>query len=298
MASTKTLATTQAQVPIKIRVMEVDKAMAELLLSYEKQPEVGVAGTNRRAAPDTVKEYARRMVKGIWRLTHQGLAFKGFLDDDTAELADGGQRLRAVIEADKIRPGISVMFMVTEGMTSEAVLAMDVGRLRTKAAFLTMGGHTNTRLLAAMARLAWLYEQPDPELITREGHRNVQFSPEEMDNYIKDNPALKDAVLEGVRLGKILRPTAAGAGWFLAIKSGRDFEAVNEFTDKLFSGYSLPEGSPIHVLRELMRNSERIRRIYSLPEHLAFFIKAYLKWEGEIYTKQLMWRTDEVFPRF
>ena len=287
-----------APVTLRTRVMAVDKTMAELLLAYEKQPEKGVAGTNRRYSPDTVKEYARRMVKGIWRLTHQGLGFKNFLDDDTAELADGGHRLRAVIEADKVQPGITIFFMVTEGLTPEDVLAMDVGRLRSKAAFLTMGGHTNTRLLAAVSRLAWLYEQPDPELITREGQRNVQFSPEEMDTYIKDNPSLEDAVLEGVRLSKILRPTSAGAGWFLAHKSGRKPEEVNEFVDSLFSGHNLPEGSPILVLRELMRNSERIHRKYTLPGELALFIKAYLKWENNVYTKQLMWRGDEMFPRF
>lgn len=283
---------------LKTKVMSVDKTMAELLLGYEKTPEVGVSGTNRRANWELVKGYARLMADGFWRLTHQGIAFKGFLDNDTAVLADGGHRLRAVIEADKAKPGIAIDFMVTEGLTEEDVLAMDVGRKRTPGDFFTMSGETNTRLLASVTRLAWLYDHPDSAQIEGGGRRNLVASPQELQDYLDKHPLLRDAVLEGVKVAKHMRPTAAGAGWFLAVDNGHTVKDANEFVDGLRHGNNLPEGSAIHVLRELMRNSERIGRVYDPAEQLALFIKAYLKWHHGAYTKQLMWRRDEPFPRF
>lgn len=64
---------------------------------------------NRPIKDDVVAAYARDMVNGVWRATHQGIAF-----NDRDELIDGQHRLRAVIKAKR-----TVRMLVTFGLASK-----------------------------------------------------------------------------------------------------------------------------------------------------------------------------------
>ena len=64
---------------------------------------------NRPVKADVVAAYARDMVAGLWRPTHQGVAF-----NDRDELIDGQHRLLAIVKA-----GVTVRMMVTFGLPAK-----------------------------------------------------------------------------------------------------------------------------------------------------------------------------------
>lgn len=280
---------------LKSRLVDIDATMAELFLSYEREPELGVAGTNRKASPFLVRQYAELMRKGQWRTTHQGIAFKGSFDGDDAELIDGGHRLRAVLEAAKSMPDISIKMMVTEGLSEDDMMVMDINRRRTPGDFMRMAGESNSNVLAAITRLCYLYESVP---YATEAWRKSGVSPAVLKQYLADNPLLRDAVAEGARAGKLMTPTAAGSGWFLAVKSGHDPKAVNEFMDAFVAGDSLPKGSAILTMRNLMINSKSTHRDWRSHELLAIYIQAFNKWVTDTECYQLTFRTNQDFPQF
>lgn len=281
---------------LQTQTMKVDRALAEILLSYEKEPERGVKGTNRRHSPELVSLYARHMLKGKWHLTHQGIGFIGFFDNKTAVLADGGHRLRAVIEADETQPGIAVPFMVTEGLTVDDMQAMDIGKRRTPGDFLVMDGEVDTNLLGAVLKLSMMVEDPDVDLTTYDGRRRTFFTPEELKAYLEENPEVRASLPEGKRLSNLMSATIGATAWFLLIKSGRTDDKVIEFMDSLRHGNDLPKHNPILTFRDLLLNAKRDRRAYNNVEVLALFFKAYKFWEAGKESRVLMWRSDEEFP--
>jgi hypothetical protein len=70
---------------------------------------------NRPIRRSLVKQYAKEMKNGTWRLTHQGIAFGS---DGT--LLDGQHRLAAIVESD-----VAVTMLVTRGIDNRAQLVMD-----------------------------------------------------------------------------------------------------------------------------------------------------------------------------
>jgi len=281
---------------LETRRVDVDRTMAELYLSFEKRPEYGVKGTNRRHSDRVVREYTDAMLAGEWRLTHQGIAFKDYFHNNTAVLADGGHRMRAVIKADAEQPGIVIPFMVTEGLTEEDVLALDIGRKRNPGTFLEMDGEVDTNVLGAVAKLTWLYMN---ELLDNYApHQRSPLSPKRLKQHIQDNPDLRQAVVEGRRLKHIVAPTAAGSFWFLARENDQDPYKVAQFLDGLASGADLPVGDPRLTFRNLMINSVRERRSRETYENLALMIKAYNRYAKGEESLKLAWRVDEDFPTF
>ena len=64
---------------------------------------------NRPVSEDTVTAYARDMINGVWRATHQGIAF-----NDGDQLIDGQHRLMAILQS-----GRTVRMMVTFGLPAK-----------------------------------------------------------------------------------------------------------------------------------------------------------------------------------
>lgn len=276
--------------------VDVDKTMAELYLSYEKRPELGVKGTNRRHSKRIVQEYADAMLDGEWRLTHQGIGFMGFFADGTAELIDGGHRMRAVVEAAEENPKIVVPFMVTQGLTEADKLALDTGRKRNPGTFLEMEGEGDTNVLAATVKLTWLYM--NGLMDSYNAHYRSPLSPKRLMEHLEEFPQLRDAVTEGRRLKLVVSATSAASFWFLAQHTKQDTFKVAEFMDGLASGENLSKGDARLTLRELMFNSIRIKRRREAHENLALLIKAFVKFRDGEESLKLMWRIDEDFPTF
>lgn len=280
---------------LSTKVVEVDSRIAKLYLSYELKPEVGKAGTNRNRSQQVINDYKEAMLAGEWRLTHQGLAFKGTLDGGDAVFVDGGHRLDALLQAAQENPKIKIPFMVTEGLTEEDMLAMDIGRKRTPGDFMRMNGEDLSVLLAATIKLTWLYM--NDKLETYDVRRKVPMSPRARQKHLDTYPDLRLAVREGARLKRVLAASAASSFWFLAVNTGYDEQILAEFMEGVYSGENLSAGDGRLTLRELMNNSRRLHRHWETHEQLALMIKAFLRWQNGEEVKQLGFRVDETFPK-
>lgn len=75
---------------------------------------------NRRIRQTKIDSYSSMMRAGLWRKTHQGIAF-----NNKGQLVDGQHRMWSVIEADMM-----ITFMVSRGLTDDDVLAIDRGLAR------------------------------------------------------------------------------------------------------------------------------------------------------------------------
>ena len=75
---------------------------------------------NRNLISSKVDSLAKIIVSGLWRTTHQGIAFG---EDDA--LYDGQHRLRAIIKA-----GVPVRVAVTRGLLAPTLEAIDLGNAR------------------------------------------------------------------------------------------------------------------------------------------------------------------------
>ena len=104
----------QNRIQIEVERINVVKAKQYLTLNIEN---------NRRPRHNTsVKQYAADMVNGNWRLTGETLKF-----NLSGKLFDGQNRLFAVIEADKMRPGIIIEFAFARGIDDSAMFLVDFG---------------------------------------------------------------------------------------------------------------------------------------------------------------------------
>ncbi len=312
------------------RVWRIDLETAQRLLPLFRTPEKGVKGTNRKFSPLIVNKYAFQMLakpKSLWKFSHQGFGFIGFIADGTAVGMDGEQRLRALIQActkgatrrgvtRPPKPDFFFDVMVTEGLDKDSWLAMDIGKSRNPGDFLTSEGEVNSNVLSSLISLAAAYEnEPEGMPYLQDRWINSMLSPGERQEYLAANPDLRDALAEGSRLGKRMTVSAAAAGYFLAIKSGIKAERIGDFMDLIQSGAGMNgDDDPALVLREMLLNARNSRRKFSREEQLALFIKAFNKWNaGEKVKRQLSFRTKksvsvrmgktlessaEIFPRF
>lgn len=96
---------------------------------------------NRSIKESKVAQYARDIVAGNWRLTHQGIAFY-----DDGVLADGQHRLKAIIMAGK-----PTMMMVTMNMPREAIEVLDGGIPRAAHDVTRLMGHGDWLNLSSIA---------------------------------------------------------------------------------------------------------------------------------------------------
>lgn len=309
------------------RIWRIDLDRAQQFLSLFKTPEKGVRGTNRKWSPVVVNNYAFEMLAGNWGFSHEGFAFYGFLDKGTAEGEDGEQRCRALIQActkgatkggitHPPNPGFEFDVMVTEGLPLEARRVMNIGKARRASDFLAMEGEVNSNVLSSTITLAYAYEnEPVGAPYLQDRWVKTIMTPITRQQYLDDNPGLREAVYEGARLGKRMTVAAAAAGYFLAIKAGIKRERIGDFMDLMQSGAGMKgDDDPALVLRELLLNARNSKRRHGREEQLALFIKAFNKWNaGETVKRQLSFKTKssvmhrlgrevpisaETFPRF
>lgn len=269
------------------RIWHVDLATARKLQGFEKTPQRGVSGTNRKHSDRVVNEYAFELLAGRWGFSHQGFAFTGSIDKGTAELKDGGQRIRAIIQACTVgatmgdttlpaNPDCAMDVLITEGLDEQAWLVMDIGKGRLPMDFLASEGEINTALLGAVINLCCRYENGGVGVpYVRDHWSKGKLSPTVRKRYLDENPGLRESLAEGARLHGVLTPSAAAAGYFLAAKAGVDKGLLQDFMDDLRdgTGENWVKGNPILTLREMLSKARTGHRKLPTEQQLALFIK-------------------------
>jgi hypothetical protein len=278
------------------RIWHIDLATAQRLQAFERTPQRGVSGTNRKRSQKLVNEYAfemlsKKMVDGKlvsrWGFSHQGFAFTGFIENGTAELKDGGHRIAALIQActvgaklgdDTLPPNPDFGFdvMVTEGLDEDSWLVMDLGKGRLPGDFLSSQGEVNTSVLGATIYLCYRYENGGGGVPYLKDHWiKSKLPPLVRKQYLEDNPGIREALQEGARLSRLLVPSAAASGFYLATKAGADKHELQVFMDDLRdgTGENWVKGNPVYTLREMLLNARNAHRHLRTEEQLALMIK-------------------------
>jgi len=120
---------------------DVMKTTVESINSRKAEAYLATACRNRRIKHGRVSQYRDQMLRGLWRLTHQGIAF-----NVDGQLFDGQNRLHAVLGTDLIIP-----MSVTRNVPSSAMLVADRGCTRTDADAMEIEGLMSSTIAIATA---------------------------------------------------------------------------------------------------------------------------------------------------
>lgn len=206
---------------------------------------------NRKLSERDIAKYARDMAAGNWTITGESVKF-----DQDGKLLDGQHRLRAVI-----RSGVTVRLIVMRGIPTDAQKVMDTGRARTASDALSMGGASNTTMLAATAKLALGVQAG----ATDPGKFDVSHA--EIETFVNEHPSLATAVEFARQVSRRTDCPASVVAYTWFVLSRIDADDATDFWMSAADKVGLRDGDPVIALTnrfaEGRRNRERLsKRIY------------------------------------
>jgi len=226
---------------------------------------------NRKFRPKVVDHLAGVILRGEWRLTHQGIAF-----DADGNLLDGQHRLMACVAADK-----AIRILVSHNIPRSAMDCIDVGDNRKAKDYLALAGYANATNLAAVATLLYQFEvvghTPSITGSGRPTHSQVL-------DYIRDNPEIEiavDYVVKHRRRLILLGNLTIIAFAYSRLHKINKKEAL-EFMTEITFGAGLALNDPAFVLREKLMFIKNSDRKWKRGDVLAIIFKAWnLRREGK-----------------
>ena len=247
----------------------VNAELAEILLSYNSEPETPIAGpqgsesTNRNLSPSRVDQYATDMEEGDWVENSQPVTLSGPDKDGDFKLIDGQHRLRSVLQAARTDPDIEVPLVVCLHAPLEAMMAIDTGRSRSNADFLRIEGFSNAQALASAVKLVWLYrEVPFDNLLMWRRHK---LNPVRQRAFLADNRGILQGLKHWVAYKSLLPVHVGAAVWYLMAQEYKDPFLADQFRVGLQIG---AEGSttlsitdPRWKLREHLRDLRNVATV-------------------------------------
>lgn len=243
------------------RIVKVTPEIAETFLSR--------ASVNRRLDIGQVRALAETILRGEWKLTHQGIAF-----DKAGSLLDGQHRLHAIIEANA-----PAEMLVFEGLSQDIFPVLDTGKRRSAADTLSSTGAKYLPLLSSTIRHVILFKTMPNE--PWRGARAYVSNDRILAAYNGDKDRYGEAVTIGRELSKHLfaSQTAAAVGFFLTTEVAPAAD-IDEWTSGLKSGASLDPGDARLALREVPRDTQKrgSRRRMGMRDQVAIYIKAWNAW--------------------
>ncbi len=194
---------------------------------------------NRNLRKRVVTQYAGDMAAGLWSDQGDPIRMNG---DGT--LLDGQHRLHAIIES-----GTTQSMVVVSGVSKSSILTMDTGAKRNLADVLKLHGYKNVTVLAAAARMSYLYSKGQ-DIRFKDAISNSQLMA-----YIEDNadlPLHSNKIMAASAGRPIVRAMRTP---FVAIRHfGGSPADVDAFVDQVGVGTGLEEGDPAHTLRRTVEN--------------------------------------------
>lgn len=283
---------------MQTQTMDITATKAREFLESNLYFERGKTGTNRPVSIRTVNRYAIAMLKGDWRLTHQGVGF-----DTKKHLKDGQHRLLAIVQAAEEgategetvyppNPKIKIKMQVTWGLPEDIFDILDTGLSRTSNQILTIAGYAGASHLSAAARLLYMYDEHEYKY-----WRSVKVSNHQILDTVQRS-GIAEYVQVCSQLGPVgFIPAAATVGYYVAERAYPD-GPHERFIENLRVGAGLDDDSPALVLRNYMIRSKSVGRVRrDAHVHLALYIKAWNDYVDGRKRSALAWRTAEPFPK-
>jgi hypothetical protein len=200
----------------------------------------------RRVRKQRVVSLASDIVEGNWIMSGEPFKF-----DADGRFIDGQHRCHAIIMADKVKPGISVEAVVMRGIAPEAMTVLDTGAARSAADQLNIADFDHPSLLASAAK--WVLFFDKDVLYADRILRTATHT--EIHRFVANNEPLQKIVATvASRLRKnidAITPATLAASYYICWRIAPD--EADWFFDKLSTGASLDEGSPILALRSRLR---------------------------------------------
>lgn len=239
--------------------------------------------TNRKLRATVVNAYVSDMLSGRWHFTGDPIRF-----DPAGRLLDGQHRLTAVIQSD-----VSVPMLILRGVNPDAQRVMDTGARRTTADALSLRGHRNVVVLAAVGRLSLLWTTGRLSLVSKGTASNAEVL-----QFIDDNPDLIRATERTTALHEALdaKQSCIGTLWWAAARV--DEEAVGLFFHGLATLQTDGPGDPRLALLRRLQTARRMNESIPQPQELSLFVRAYNAWrEGkQVVRLQTGRKTGEPYP--
>ncbi|MET9546552.1 hypothetical protein ABZY36_14745 [Streptomyces sp. NPDC006627] len=263
------------------RLIQVTPEIAEELLSR--------AVVNRRLDWGQVAFLADSITRKEWQLTHQGIALDGPLD--TGFLLDGQHRLNAIVKA-----GTPVPLYVFEGLPRTAFPVLDTGKRRSGVDTLSGTGEKYLPLLHSTIRHVLLFKSMPDSSWSGNGARIANGRI--LAAYNEDSTMYREAVMMGRNISKhvFATQTAVAVGYFVTTEVAPAVK-VDSWIEGLASGANLEVGDPRLALLKVPHIRKRgARRLYTMREQVAMYIKSWNAWVREEKIDNLRFRKTERMP--
>lgn len=246
-------------------LMTITPEVAKHLLSLN-------SNSNRTVRKAKVDSYAKDMESGLWRLTHQGIAF-----DWHGNLVDGQHRLHAILKS-----GVTVQTYAYKGLNPDHFAVLDTGAARSAGDFLKKMSLSYPGTVAAAVRLVIRYSKDStPEL--RGSSKNTSISNSQIEVFCKK---YYEEITEASSLAhgayhKFCGLRKSGTAAFLLLArevNDETYLSACDFIEMVASGANLAKGSvPLAFRNYLSTNNVRTHNLNSTDFSLAVLIKAWNK---------------------
>lgn len=276
---------------MKSSELMVDESMATELLTKNRFYDRTAEGrTNRPVSKIRVAQYAGAMLRGEWKLTHQGLAL-----DTNGSLVDGQHRLMALQQAATTDPDIKIPFMLYEDVEPEIFEVIDTGNVRSGKDILALQGEKDTLHLHAALRHLFLFQNVEHFQWARTRVTNHQIR-----EMLENNPNLREDVSLAKSFQTIGWITTSASVCLYACRQA-DPSRMEEFVDGIRTGASLEQGDPRLALRNYLVRGKTMnsmaRRYDATKIQMAIGIKTWNDFMNGQRREIVRWAYSEDFPK-
>jgi len=196
-------------------------------------------------------------------------------------LINGQHRLMSIIKS-----GVAVPLRIETTVDASTFTILDTGRKRNAADALSINNIPNTTVTSTTIRLIKIFEQ---RII------NVKITPQQMVDYVNENPYIEESVKFGVSYykkgKKVISPALLGTFHFLLKDNYKDLS--EDFLIKIAIGHEIKQGCPTGALRN--RFIELKQKNVRNEDLLNYIIIAWNKFVTNEKCKNI--RLPEVMPR-
>jgi len=221
-------------IPAPVRIVNVTPALAAEWLKQNKH--------NRPVSPALVKRLASQMENGDWRRNGEPIVF----DHDNI-LRDGQHRLHAIIKA-----GVPIELYVVFGESQADFATFDSGRMRSHGDTFACKGYSNTRAMAATARLLYCWSRTK----TFVKDRAIEMvSPSTLLRFWEETYGAEYERLIPSSGSFVVRSAPFSSVWATRCLMANTSDALCvEFMNRLESGENLYAGHPVYAMRRYIEN--------------------------------------------
>lgn len=253
--------------------MLVGEKEARQFQRFNKEPEAGVAGTNRKPSPKKTGEYSEAMLADEWVNSPHCIAF-----NKRDEMIDGQQRIKAVIKAAQTNPDILVPFTLAFNVPDDVMEVLDTGKKRSPQDFMGMHGELYAQALATACKAVYCYY--NVPFRARDTWRGIRWTNPMQRTLLAENPMLRDGIKHAAVAKNKIGHGVAAAFWYIAWKEHSTPErsepyAPTKFLMDLGTGANIDAGNPVYKLREALTNRRYLKQKTEWMDLFAFLIKAY-----------------------